>query len=191
LTNVEKSQLLANVDTSLSAIYTPQQADYTNTPVAKNRAAGQYANMNNTNATGYAYLADISGWNKQRWEWLHIRGAGLGGSTDSTNLVAGVRDANTHMIPFESNIRSLATAVNGNPNYSSLQVQWSVQNRKEPHAYEYIDMGWELVKQNKTTAKDLKGKARFEPLLTGKNISKKEVELLESTLKEVRDGMTK
>jgi hypothetical protein len=169
------------------SIVSPQPASFTTTPASKGRGDGQYASMGNTNAAGYAALAQIPGWKTQRWEWLHIRGAGLGGATNGTNLVAGVRDANTHMIPFESNIRTLGTAVNGNKNYSQLDVIWSVagQVAGAPHAFNTITMQWRLVKK-KSTAPDHFGVAHFKPLQTGSNISKNEIDAIEASLKDMR-----
>ncbi|NHN24918.1 hypothetical protein FIA58_004435 [Flavobacterium jejuense] len=185
---LNKAQLLANIDSGLSSIDTPQDKSFTNTPVGKDRGFGQYANMNNTNATGYAWLAEIPGVLSQRWEWLHIRGAGIGGATDSTNLVAGTRDANTQMIPFESNIRTLATAVGNNKTkYSRLDVKWSVTNRVQKHAYQWIRIAWILYKKN--GGKQTQGEANFQPLHTGSNISKKEIEKLETALQEVRSNL--
>lgn len=41
------------------------------------------------------------------WEWLHLRGAGLGGATASGNLTPGTYNANSEMIPIENKIKSL------------------------------------------------------------------------------------
>jgi hypothetical protein len=41
----------------------------------------------------------------QNWEWLHIRGAQIGGETEQGNLLAGTFVANSQMIPFESQIQ--------------------------------------------------------------------------------------
>lgn len=191
VSSVNRIATLALLESKLSKVNTNQPKTFVNTPVAMGRGDGQYANMEKTNATGYAYLANIPGWNSQRWEWLHIRGAGLGGVTNSTNLVAGTRDANTHMIPFESNIRVLAAAIPKSKNYQSLNVEWSASGSiaKAPHAFNTIQIQWRL--NHKTAkAKDINGIARFNPLHTGSNISKKEVELLENALKEVRDKVT-
>lgn len=181
---------LKTLESQLNNINTPQIKKFQNTPVGMGRGDGQYANMANTNATGYAYLANVPGWQSQRWEWLHIRGAGLGGATDSTNLVAGTRDANTHMIPFESNIRTLATAVAKNKNYKSLNVEWSANSQygAAKHAFSEIRIKWRLNSIN-NKGKDIRGVAKFKPLAVGSNISKTEVDLIEKTLKEVRDSI--
>lgn len=186
----DKGKALKNLESRLSDINTPQVKNFKNTPVGMGRGDGQFANMANTNATGYAYLANVPGWQTQRWEWLHIRGAGLGGATDSTNLVAGTRDANTHMIPFESNIRILATAVANNPNYKSLDVEWSANSQygAAKHAYRELFIKWKLNRAT-TKVKDITGEAKFNPLVVGSNISKSEVDLIEGALKEVRDSI--
>jgi hypothetical protein len=176
---------LRDLESHLSAINTPQEMNYTSTPVARDRGDGQYKNMGNTSAAGYAWLTNIPNVLTQRWEWLHIRGAGLGGATDSTNLVAGTRDANTQMIPFESNIRLLGTAVKNNASqFSRLHVIWSTANQIARHVWRYIRIRWELIG---TDAKvKTHGDAWFDATHTGSNISKKEVELLENALSQAR-----
>jgi len=124
----------------------------------------------------------------QRWEWLHIRGAGLGGKTDSTNLVAGARDSNTHMIPFESNIRHLGTAVkNNSKKYSYLDVKWSVSGKLAKHAYQIIRIQWSLIKIG--GAKQASGDVFFKPLDIGNNISKNEVNKIEEILTDIRNEL--
>ncbi len=184
--NTQKKYLKSAFEFS-SSIHTPQTAFFNNTPGGRDRGEGQYTNMNKTNAAGYAWLMGL-GLGNQKWEWLHIRGAGLGGYTDSTNLVTGTRDANTHMIPFESNIRTLATLVGNNRNlYKQLTVKWSVSGGVKTHAYKTITIDWKLIGNDSKVKAS--GEANFSPLHTGSNISKKEVEALEDTLKEVRDGL--
>jgi len=184
--NISKIILLNQINNLLPSIQAPQKITFTNTPVGKDRGDGQYKNMANTNAAGYAWLLGLVG--NQRWEWLHIRGAGLGGTTDSTNLVAGVRDANTHMIPFESNIRHLGTAVKKHSDkYSKLEVIWSVSGQIATHAYETIRISWGLFRHNGTLKAT--GDISFQPLNTSNNISKNEVAKIENLLTEVRNGL--
>lgn len=183
---VFKNILLNNVDQSLGSINTPQDVTFRDTPVGKGRGDGQYKNMANTNAAGYAWLLGRVG--NQRWEWLHIRGAGLGGKTDSTNLVAGARDANTHMIPFESNIRHLGTAVKNHPQkYSRLRVIWSVSGQVAKYAYKTIRIKWSLFRKNNT--QKATGDVSFKPLDTSNNISKNEVTKIENLLNDIRSGL--
>jgi len=184
--SVSKAVLLNNVDQSLGSINTPQDVTFRDTPVGKGRGDGQYKNMANTNAAGYAWLLGRVG--NQRWEWLHIRGAGLGGKTDSTNLVAGARDANTHMIPFESNIRHLGTAVKNHPTkYSRLRVVWSVSGQVAKYAYKTIRIKWTLFR--KDSSKKATGDVSFKPLDTANNISKNEVTKIENLLNDIRSGL--
>ncbi len=194
LTPGRRTELLTDLERHLTKKPQNSEQSFTNTPVGMDRGDGQYKNMGNTNASGYAMLAGIPGWETQRWEWLHIRGASLGGATDGSNLVVGTRDANTHMIPFESNIRTLATEVHNNINYSSLDVKWSKSspyNGLAQHAFNQLKIEWTLKKNadHRSEAEDISGSALFKPLATGSNISKKEVEILESALKNVRDGL--
>lgn len=168
-------------------------ASYTGTPIKRGRGAGQYANMANTNATGYAWMLSIPGWQSQRWEWLHVRGAGLGGFTNGTNLVVGTRDSNTHMMPFEANVSKLGTIARTNSNFSRLDVRWTVGGKYKGanHAPNRIQMNWKLNKSS-TAGQGIaepQGQASFNPLVTGTSISKKEVVTLETALKSVRDNL--
>ncbi|MFY7804359.1 MAG: DUF4157 domain-containing protein [Limnoraphis robusta] len=126
----------------------------------RDRGKGQLSAMGNTNAAGYALVlaairehkwsADqdlISGKpflesenevKRTGWEWLHIRSAGLGGATDATNLVVGTHAANSHMIPFEHQVKELASlATEEKP----LSVIWSAQNTAPGYA-ETISISW-------------------------------------------------
>lgn len=80
----------------------------------KDRGDGQAAAMGNWNALGAAACANLAagaGFDVgQNWEWLHVRGAQLGGSTDGSNLVAGLYVTNSFMIPFEKMVRNWAAA---------------------------------------------------------------------------------
>jgi hypothetical protein len=44
----------------------------------------------------------------QNWEWLHVRGAQIGGDTVNGNLVPGLFTTNSAMIPFEAMIKNWA-----------------------------------------------------------------------------------
>ena len=80
----------------------------------KDRGDGQAKAMNNWNALGAAAYANrflgASYSLTQNWEWLHIRGAQIGGATDSTNLVPGLYVTNSFMIPYENMIEQWARA---------------------------------------------------------------------------------
>lgn len=193
----DAKDVLNQLEKNLSPITTPQNVAFRTYPAAKDRGQGQYANMGNTNARGYAYLLNLKGHNSAQWEWLHIRAASLGGATDSTNLVVGTRDANTHMIPFEANIRALAGIVSQNPKlYKQLDVTWQALNQVDSakHAYKGIGIAWKLIPQSglKKGPKGLEnaeGQAVFDVLQTGSLLAKKEVELLEEVLKTAREGL--
>ncbi|HEU4716472.1 MAG TPA: hypothetical protein VFU15_01510 [Bacteroidia bacterium] len=185
-----KKKVLADVEKPMSPVESSQKVTLKDAPAGKARGQGQYANMNNTNAAGYAWLINAPGMNSQRWEWLHVRGAGLGGATDSTNLVTGTRDINTQMIPFESNIRQLGAIVKKYPNkYKEFKVDWAVAKQYEgaAHAFSEISIDWKLI--NKSGADATSGHVAFNPMHTASNISKDEVNLLENKLKEKRDSV--
>ncbi|MBD2358718.1 DUF4157 domain-containing protein [Tolypothrix sp. FACHB-123] len=97
---------------------------YTAQARRKDRGGGQIQAMNKTNAAAYAYGKEITGALEKNWEWLHIQGAGLGGETASTNLVAGTYSANSHMIPFEGQIKALSTLANSD---HPLNVAWKIE----------------------------------------------------------------
>jgi len=185
--------LVGQVEGAIKPLDThPDHQQFSNTPVGKPRGKGQYTNMDRTNATGYAMIAGVPGWQSQRWEWLHVRGASLGGMTDGTNLVAGTRDANTHMIPFESNVRVLATAAGKSSDYRYLDVTWSLGGQHNPaaHVVDSIKLEWKLVAKPGRLVSEPEGEAEFDPLQTGSNISKDEVDALEGALKTARQNVT-
>lgn len=74
------------------------------------RGEGQEKAMSKWNALGAAAYANrFHNQNfdlHQNWEWLHIRGAQIGGKTDNTNLVSGVYAVNSRMIPYENKIKA-------------------------------------------------------------------------------------
>lgn len=161
-------------------------------PAGRDRGKGQVSAMKGTNASGYAKLAKIPGYENTKWEWLHIRGASLGGATDGSNLVLGSRDVNTHMMPFESNIRTLGKIVSDHKDkFDSLKVTYTAsgQGATAKHKVEGIKIKWELVKKSTAPAsvKATKGEAVFKPLTGNASISKDEVAILEKALKSERD----
>jgi hypothetical protein len=60
--------------------------------------------------------------NERKWEWLHVRAASLGGDHVVGNLVAGTFDANTQMIPFETEIARLTNQ----PQALPVSAEWAV-----------------------------------------------------------------
>ena len=98
--------------------------------VARDRGDGQAAAMDQWNALGAAAYANVFLGTHydlaQNWEWLHVRGAQVGGTTNKQNLVAGLYVTNSAMIPYEAMIerwarvaphsfeaRFVATGING------------------------------------------------------------------------------
>ncbi|MGW1190582.1 eCIS core domain-containing protein [Streptomyces sp. NPDC002559] len=75
---------------------------------AVDRGSGQDAAMGNWNALAAAACANHFLGHRlpmdQNWEWLHVRGAQLGGATAGGNLVPGLYAANSAMIPWENMI---------------------------------------------------------------------------------------
>jgi hypothetical protein len=79
---------------------------------ARGRETGQNLAMANWNAKGAAAYAnrflggqlDLA----QDWEWLHLRGAQIGGVTANGNLVPGLFSSNSAMIPYEARIKNWA-----------------------------------------------------------------------------------
>ncbi|QRK06085.1 DUF4157 domain-containing protein [Archangium violaceum] len=195
---LERLEKLKQVEESIKInLNLPQEVRFQAAPVYKERGSGQVAAMGGTNASGYAMLAGVPDWTTQRWEWLHVRAASLGGITDGSNLVVGTRDVNTQMMPVEANIRLLSNIVKENRNlYSSLTVNFSVdgQDANAKHKVNEIKIEWCLnpVQGDPTPVqgdptKECKGEARFAPLTTNANISKMEIGILEEKLKEHRE----
>lgn len=171
--------------------YAGWKKDFRAVPAPMDRKEGQYSNMNKTNARGYAWLSMWDGWNTTAWEWLHVRGASLGGVTDGSNLVLGTKDANTLMMPFESNIRILAGLVKEFSTLDRLSVEWSVE-AEDDHAVDIINMKWTLIptmgadEEVFAIADRASGKIIVPTKDRGTNLSKKEIEFIESQLKEIR-----
>ncbi|MEH2154086.1 eCIS core domain-containing protein [Nostoc sp.] len=141
---------------------TPQNILFEKAAKRRDRGKGQLSAMGSTNAAGYAlvlayirennlasdliyskpFLTSTEEVKKTGWEWLHIRSAGLGGATDATNLVVGTHAANSHMIPFEHQVKELASlatpdmpfevkwdATNTAPGYAeTISIQWAARN---------------------------------------------------------------
>ncbi len=191
LDDKQKKDKIKEIESTITTLNPKQPQFFKAVPLSKDRNGGQVKNMANTNATGYAALTKVPNWDTSRWEWLHIRAASLGGATDGSNLVLGTRDANTHMMPFESNIRRLAKIANENENYEGLDVKFSAsdQDTDAKHKVNKISIQWKLVKANPrdVNTKEAYGKAEFKPLNTNSNISKKEVDILEKLLKDKRE----
>ena len=164
--------------------------------VAVDRGLGQAAAMKGTNARGYAWYNRIAGWDTTQWEWLHLRGAGLGGRTDGTNLVLGTRDANTLMMPYESHLRALQIVAKDSGDYTGVKVTWKPFGRENRHAYKEIHMWWETPRTVQGVDNDepvLSGKVIIHPLASTGVLSKAEVRHIEQALlsirNSVRDGM--
>lgn len=165
-------------------------ASFTKGIVSKDREEGQYAAMKNTNARGYAWVTGTPGWNSMDWEWLHIRGAGLGGATDSSNLVLGTRDSNTHMIPFEQNIKNMSAIAKRFG--CTLMVNWDIgpiNNKDHSHKVSSISVTWSFKSPKNAVLSN--GSAVFDPLHSTSSISKLEVEYLQEMLKKEREKIAK
>lgn len=158
---------------------------------ARDRGDGQAGAMANTNARGYGWLHQIPGWNETRWEWLHLRAAGLSGYTISSNLVLGTRDANTQMMPYESNMRALQTIARASANYTGVVANWSADGGNQPHACNRIRMTWAVPRTQQGAAAGLpviSGQVDIHPLTGGEVLSKAEVRHIEDALRTVRDA---
>jgi hypothetical protein len=81
---------------------------------SRDRGDGQALAMKNWNALGAAAYANRFMGRalnlKQNWEWLHVRGAQIGGETVGGNLVPGLYATNSCMIPFEAMIKNWSLA---------------------------------------------------------------------------------
>jgi len=164
---------------------------YKGTPTRKSRDGGQAANMGKTNATAYAMLSNIAGWDTKKWEWLHVRASSLGGATNGTNLVVGTRDANTHMMPFEANIKHIATAIGRSPVYDRIEADYDFGgvDQHARHKVSSISLSWRIFTKAAPTTVSYQKTFSFNPLMTTSSISKDEVGILEDTLKAERESL--
>lgn len=186
---------IAVLESKIKPLAIEQKIDDNKAPNRVGRGKGQQYNMGGANASAYAMLAGIPSWEESRWEWLHVRASSLGGKTDGSNLVVGTRDANTQMMPFESNIRLLGNIVQDNSGrYKKLEANFAVEGQGNPakHKVDGIKLSWKLIKADAApgTVKDIKGEAKFSPLRADASISKTEVGILETALKEERQKAT-
>ncbi|MGH2732989.1 MAG: hypothetical protein ACRDJG_08655 [Actinomycetota bacterium] len=97
---------------SLESLTPPRGHEWDATLTSRGREEGQSQAMGNWNALGAAAFANrLYGYNlalDQNWEWLHIRGAQIGGETRGGNLVPGLFVVNSEMIPYEKLIAKWA-----------------------------------------------------------------------------------
>lgn len=155
----------------------------------KKRDTTQDGAMGNVSARTYAWMSDTPGWNTQKWEWLHLRAASLGGATAPTNLVLGTRDANTHMMPFEANLAYLASGLSGSDRYAGITVNWNFSGQDPVWKYKVqkITIKWTV---HLTDPKEThSGSATFYPLEAKAVLSRTETQFLESLLKEERESI--
>jgi hypothetical protein len=166
-------------------VATPSESvDYTAKPATQDRGNGQAVAMNNTTAKGYAWYSDVHGWMENRWEWLHVKAAQLGGETTAHNLVLGTRDANTMMMPFESFIATLSRRVKRNNRIlDRLSVTWKLSSpvTGSTHVYNKIDIKWVLhpvvgaADHVKTVCDDASGEVSFSPMYVNTILMQSEV----------------
>jgi hypothetical protein len=94
-----------SLKSSLESLMPPVRSDWATTFSPKDRGDGQTKAMGGWNALGAAAFANrVYGSSlrlDQNWEWLHVRGAQIGGATQAGNLVPGLFVTNSAMIPYE------------------------------------------------------------------------------------------
>ena len=86
--------------------------------------------MDNINASAYALAARESNAARTDWDWLHIRGARLGGTTTPNNLVCGTYVANSHMIPIEHDLLEMSKLASAK---QPLIINWDVTTTHLSH----------------------------------------------------------
>ncbi|MEO9322209.1 hypothetical protein ABFT23_01880 [Nocardioides sp. C4-1] len=177
-----------------AALATPPKEQKFTRATPKDREGGQLKAMQECSAANFAELAGIDRHDQTRWEWLHVMAASLGGETSPKNLVLGTRDANTHMMVYESHLSQMAAMVGASKKYKKLDAAFklvaSSDARSLPHRVEAIVIEWEVkpgpTPPGGTAAKPLKGKATFDVLDFSANIAKAEVRVMAAQLKEYR-----
>lgn len=94
----------------------------------KSRGKGQADAMGKWSANAAVVVSNIvdgTAYNEAlAWEWLHLRGAGLGGTTAAGNLTPGTFSANSEMIPIENKIKTLKS----NPDVAKLELDVEPKN---------------------------------------------------------------
>jgi len=180
----DKTAILLAIE-GLMAPSTNVEVRRTNPFVKEPRGKGQSHAMGNTSANKYAWATDPVHSDKVDWEWLHIRGAALGGETKSTNLILGTKDCNTHMMPFESHMANLSSLIREKAEWTGLKLLYDLQdNAGQKFTYRKIQMRWEI----EGTGDRPKGLVVFKPLETNFILSKSEVGVIEKVLKSSREG---
>lgn len=110
--DVSSAEELNALRRSFESLDKPEGQDWKMDLTSRDRGDGQAKAMQNWNALGAAAFANrYYGKNfplNQNWEWLHIRGAQIGGATTGKNLAAGLYVTNSEMIPYENQIAAWA-----------------------------------------------------------------------------------
>lgn len=110
--DISSQDELANLKRSFESLQVPEGQDWRMDLTSRDRGDGQAKAMQSWNALGAAAFANrFYGKNfplNQNWEWLHIRGAQIGGVTAGKNLAAGLYVTNSEMIPYENQIAAWA-----------------------------------------------------------------------------------
>ncbi|MBW4505769.1 MAG: hypothetical protein KME64_04565 [Scytonematopsis contorta HA4267-MV1] len=144
-------------------LLTVQEVEFTAEAKGKERGEGQVASMGGMNAAAYALALNAPGCGSTDWEWLHIRGARLGGATSAVNLVAGTNTANSHMIPYEHGILELSKLADSN---HPLFARWTVEAKGRLGLK--INIAWSapkgLYKNDKFVLPKSQGSSSFSPL---------------------------
>ncbi len=176
----KKTQIVTAVNRLPTAV--SKRQIYTGPPRYADRGPGQANSMAGVNAATYAWALNLPHALTTDWEWLHIQGAGLGGQTNSTNLLPGLYDANTLMIPFESNIKILARYAT---NFMPLTVDYNVVGpRAGEHVAQSIQLNWQFNHLRLQQG----GSATFD-ILNGRVVTKGDIEVIEEFLKNQRASL--
>lgn len=120
-------QAATELNGAIGPLLVQQPVTFTAEAKGRPRGEGQVTAMRGMNAAAYALAMGVVGADTTDWEWLHIRGARLGGATTAANLVAGTSSANSAMIPYEHQILELSKLAS--PEHP-FRVIWMVQTRE-------------------------------------------------------------
>jgi hypothetical protein len=130
----------------------------------KDREGGQVNKMAGMNANAYAVARGLPNAQTTNWEWLHIRGARLGGVTGPSNLVPGTAMANSEMIIFEQQLLELSRAASHD---QPVRIRWAAELHGWPRVAIKITISWDapngLQKGDKFIREGGNGYWRFDP----------------------------
>jgi hypothetical protein len=140
----KKTSRKFNVDPEVDVFVIPDEPAEWDSPCTKGADQPDRNTVMGCTAKNYAKeVVDDSFAEERNWEWLHIIGHSIGGDNEVNNLFAGTFDANTGMIPLESQIQQFAKSLLPG---QKVYAQWTVEVYPGTKVATYITMSFGLNK---------------------------------------------